>query len=291
MQVMNWDDLRFALAVGRSGTLAAAARSLGVDATTVGRRIAAIEADLGARLFDRLAAGYLPTDAGHRALEQAAEVERATIALRQQVEGRDERVEGPVRLTGLDGIFDRLIIPRLPSLLSRHPGLEVTFASNLGFLDLSRHEADIALRSREPEHPDSVGRRLGRMAQAAYAATTLEVGEAPPLILLSREYDGSGFTRSFRNRFPHGRVVARGNCESHMIALTRAGVGIGVLDCFVGDSDPGLRRVQSEPVATQDLWAEVHVAMARSPRIRAVIDFLGEIFREAAALLAGQRPP
>lgn len=287
---MNWNDLRFVLALGRTGTLAGAARDLRVDATTVGRRITAVEADLGVRLFDRMAAGYLPTDAGHRALAQAEEIERATISLRQRIEGSDRRAEGRVRLTGLDAIFDRLIIPRLPRLLERHPGLEVTFASDLEIVDLSRREADIALRSHEPKHPDSVGRKLGRMAQAVYAAKTLRLGDAPPLIMLPPEHDGSDFSGSLLGHFPEGRVAARGNSEGHMIALTGAGVGIGVLDCFVGDSDPDLRRVLAEPVASQIAWAEVHVAMVRAPRIRAVLDFLGEIFAEEADLLAGNRP-
>jgi len=287
---MSWDDLKFVLAVGRAGTLAAAARLLKVDATTVGRRIMAIESDLGARLFERTGTGYLPTHAGHKALSHAETMELTALSLSHQIDGSDQNVEGPLRLTGLDAIFDAFIIARLPRLLARHPGLEITFSSNLELLDLSRREADIALRNREPTHPDSVGRRLGRVAQAAYAATGLKLGEAPPLIALPRENDGMEFSKMQRDLFPRGRIAARGNSEGHILALTRAGIGIGILDCFVGDSDPSLRRVLSNPIASQMVWAESHVSMARAPRVRAVIDFLGEIFAEDSSLLQGDRP-
>ena len=199
---MNWNDLKVVLAVGRTGTLAGAARLLKLDSTTVGRRVTAIEEAVGARLFDRLSTGFMPTDVGHRAIARAETVETELHALRNEIDGTDQRIEGHVRLTGLDAIFDHLIIPRLPQLMKRHPGLEITFSSNLDFVDLSRREADIALRSREPQHPNSVGRKLGLLAQGAYASSTLEMGERPALIGLPREFDGAEFSRLLLEHFP-----------------------------------------------------------------------------------------
>lgn len=285
---MNWDDLKIVLAVGRASTLAGAARSLKLDATTVGRRVSAIEEAVGARLFDRLSSGFTPTDVGHRAIARAETVETEIYALHNEIEGTDRRAEGHVRLTGLDAIFDHLIIPRLPRLLQRHPGLEITFSSNLDFVDLSRREADIALRSREPQHPDSVGRKLGLLAQAAYSSSTFEIGERPALIGLPREFAGAEFSRVLIEYFPNGNVAARANAERHIHALVKAGVGIGVLDCFVGDRDRGLTRVVADPVWSQTAWAEIHVAMVNAPRIRVVTDFLRDIFEENAEFLAGR---
>lgn len=290
MQVMNWDDLRYVLAVCRTGTLAAAARTMKVDATTVGRRINAIETELNARLFERTASGHVPTVSGHAAIAHAEAIEKATLALVQQIEGSDLRVEGAVRVSGLDAAFDNLIIPRLPLLLNQHPGLEVTFSSNLALVDLSRREADIALRNVQPTHPDSIGRRLGRVAQAAYAARNLTLTEQPPLIALPDEHGETSFSKMLLKLFPDGRIVARGSTESHMYALARSGVGIAVLDCFVGDRDPGLRRVLPDAVASQVVWAETNVAMARAPRIRATLHFLQAVFDEEADVLSGQRP-
>ena len=125
---MNWDDLKVVLALARAGTLAGAARELGIDATTVGRRIATVEGVPRARMFDRLSSGYVATEAGHRAIALAEDFERATQSFQNEIEGTDQRIDGQVRLTGLDAIFDHMIIPRLPRLLDRHPGLEITFS-------------------------------------------------------------------------------------------------------------------------------------------------------------------
>jgi len=278
------------LALARAATLAGAARELGIDATTVGRRIASVESVLRARLFDRLSSGYVATEAGHRAIELAEDVERATRSFQNEIEGTDQRIDGQVRLTGLDAIFDHLIIPRLPSLLDRYPGLEITFSSDLEFVDLSRREADIALRSRAPQHPDSVGRRLGILAQAAYAARSTSTRPQPSLIGLPREHDGSDFSRNLAENFPTGTIVARASSESQIHELVKAGIGIGVLDCFVGDRDPDLHRVLPNPVWTQTAWAEINLAMAKAPRIRVVTDFLQDIFAAEEKLLSGECP-
>ncbi len=290
MQAMNWDDLRFVLAVGRHRTLAAAGRAIAVAPTTVGRRILAIEAELGSRLFDRTGEGYLPTHTGQIAINHAEEFEGTALSLSRQVEGSDSRIEGPVRITALDAAFDGLIIPRLPNLLARHPGLELTFSSRLDLVDLSRREADIALRHSRPTHPDAVGRRLGRQAMGAYAARHLDIGPAPPLIGLPKDSGATSFSRFLRELFPDSPIVVRGNTEGHILSLTRAGIGIGLIDCFVGDADPLLRRVRPEPVEYYEVWAVVHVEMHKSPRVRAVMDFLSEVYREDAELLEGRRP-
>ncbi|SIT18162.1 DNA-binding transcriptional regulator, LysR family [Roseivivax lentus] len=286
---MNWNDLKVVLSVAKTGTLAGAARDLEKDPTTVGRRIAAIEGAFRARLFDRLNSGFVPTEAGHRVIALAEQVELDAQALQNEIEGADQRIDGTVRLSGLDAIFNHLIIPQLPGLLDRYPGLEITFSSHLDFADLSRRKADIALRSREPRHPDSVGRRLGTLVQAAYSTKGSQFGPGLNLIGLPREYEGSDYARILADSFPDGTIVARASTESHIHELVRAGVGIGILDCFVGDTDPTLKRVLPNPVWTQTAWTEVHLSMARAPRIRAVIDFLQDIFTENANLLAGKR--
>lgn len=286
----NWDDLRFILAVGDRHTLAAAGREIGVDPTTVGRRIVAIEAELGTRLFDRTSEGYFATHSGSIAVARAKEIELKVLALAQQIEGSDARVEGPVRIAALDALIDILIIPRLPRLLRRHPGLELTFSSNIRLQDLSRREADIAFRASKPSHPDAVGRHLGRQAMGLDACRDLELGDEPPVIGLPRDFDANVISRFLARRFPRSRIVARGNTEGHILSLICAGIGIGLVDCFAGDADPTLRRVVPEPVDVYDMWAVVHVEMHRVPRVRAVMDFLSEIYVEERDAIEGRRP-
>jgi len=287
---MNWDDLRYVLAVARQRTLAGAGRELGVDPTTVGRRLLAIEAELGARLFERTGEGFTANSAGQIAVARAAEVELQTAALERDLQGRDSRVEGPVRITALDVLLDNFVVPRLPRLWQRHPGLELTLVSDLRVFDLSRHEADIAIRGIKPTHPDAVARRLGSVATAAYVARDLEFGDEPALIGFPRELDDTAIARALREHFPRGRLVARANTEAHVLQLVRAGVGAGLIDCFAGDADPTLRRALVPPVLHSEMWAVVHADMRRTARVRAVMDFLGEIIGGEADLLEGRRP-
>ena len=120
---VQWDDLRFVLAVGRTGSLAAAGRELGVDPTPVGRRITAIENQLDARFFDRTNGGVVATERGGMVIERAKTIEREFLAIERSVSGSADVAEGCVRITALDALFDHLIIPEIPSLLADHPGL------------------------------------------------------------------------------------------------------------------------------------------------------------------------
>ncbi|MCB1502794.1 MAG: LysR family transcriptional regulator [Bauldia sp.] len=285
---MDWNDLRFVLAVARQRTLAAAGQSLGVDPTTVGRRIISLETALGARLYDRTGDGYLPTAAGHAAVARAEKMEQIALSLADEIEGIDGRVAGPVQITALDALFDAIVIPHVGALLGGYPELELTFSSAVATASLERREADVAIRTARPQEPYAVARHLGRAAMAAYVAVDRDFGPMPPLVGLPRSDDNS-FSRALEALFPGSRVVVRANAERHMLSLVRAGAGVGLIDCFVGDRDPALRRVWDEPVSRYDLWAAVHVDMHKLPRVRVVMDFLSGIFAEERDRLEGMQ--
>jgi DNA-binding transcriptional LysR family regulator len=287
---MDWSDLRFVLAVARERTLAAAGRKLRVDPTTAGRRVLAIEERLGVRLFDRTGDGYVLTPAGRIAADHAEKMEVIALSLEQQVAGSDSRIEGPVRITALDAVYDALIIPNLPRLMARHPGLELTLSSGFDTLDLSRREADVALRPAKPTEPDLVGRHLGRAAMAIYAAEGVEFGPTPPIVGLPRQREHMQFARYLGKLFPGSPVVTRANTERHIHLLVRAGLGVGLIDCFIGDADPGLRRVRAEPVDFYDIHAVFHMDLRSLPRVRAVLDFLSLVFTEQRSRIEGLLP-
>ena len=220
---MDWGDLKFVLTVARERTLAAAGRKLRVDPTTVGRRVLAIEEQLGVRLFDRTGEGYLMTNAGRIATRHAEKVEGIVGSLEQQIEGADRRVEGPVRITALDALFDALLIPALPAFIARYPGLELTLSSSFDTIDLSKREADIAIRPSKPVEPDFIGRKLGRAAMAVYAARHASFSSPPPLIGLPRDREhlplrlasvtavsGKPYRRTSQYRAAHPSTDARG---------------------------------------------------------------------------------
>jgi DNA-binding transcriptional LysR family regulator len=283
---MHWDDLKFVLALNRAGTLIGAGRLLNVNTSTVGRRIVALEEALGTRLYHRRAGGYHPTPAARRVVACAEEMELQANALNRQLEGSDARLEGNVRITALDNFLDRLVVPALPVFLETHPGLELTLESDLRLFELARGEADVAVRTSEPDHPEMVVRRLGPIATAFYQARGVTWTDSLPLIGLPDTQGNAHFNEFLLQQVPKGRIVARANTESRMTDMVRRGIGIGYIDCFVGELEPGLERLPGFGLTEATLYAVMHVEMRRSPRVRAVLDFLTAIVAEAHMLPA-----
>ncbi|HVI90971.1 MAG TPA: LysR family transcriptional regulator, partial [Dongiaceae bacterium] len=193
MQGMNWNDLRYILAIGRASSLAAAARQIAVDETTVGRRLTAIEASLGARLFAKVPGGkLLPTEAGEVAMTHAERIEQEMNRLQLSVAGQDAAVSGTVRLTSVAVLVNRLLLPALPDLAAAHPGLRLEMLADLRYFSLMKREADIALRLGRPNQDTGaavLARHIGNMDYDAYAAAHLPAREAAALPWIS--YDES----------------------------------------------------------------------------------------------------
>jgi DNA-binding transcriptional LysR family regulator len=171
---VDWDDVRHFLALARTGSVRAAGSMLGVSHSTVARRVEALESRLGVRLFDRHRDGYLLTDAGHEMISPAERVENEMAALERGALGQDARLEGSVRVTCTDPFIANILVCALSSLCQRHPGIELELDADAKYLDLSRREADIAVRAlvpsvTPPEH--LIGRRLAPITICNYVAT------------------------------------------------------------------------------------------------------------------------
>ncbi len=285
MQAMEWSDLRYVLIVARAGTLAAAARRLGVDQTTVARRLAGAQAALGARLFERRDGALYPTKAGEQAIARAAQVEQEVAALERGVAGGDALIAGIVRLTAVPILTNRLLIPAAPTLLARHPRLRVELIAEPRNLSLTRREADIALRLARPETGAALTRRIGRVDYAVYARRRRNAGALPWI-----SYEEG------LNHLPQARWIAAQDAEPSPLLLNdaeaivqavRAGIGKSLLPCFVGDREPGFRRL-SRVVLSRDIWLLVHRDLRAQARVAAVIDW---VVGECAALKVGLALP
>lgn len=161
---MNWDDLRFVLALPRAGSLARAAKLLGVDHTTVGRRIEASERAFGVRLFTRTSSGYVPTAEAEDLLTKIREVEEAVLSLERRAVAQHESIEGTVRVTSPETFGVRYLAPRLAAFGREHPGLTIELVTGGAILDLSRREADIAVRFFRTQHENLVVKRVAEVA-------------------------------------------------------------------------------------------------------------------------------
>jgi DNA-binding transcriptional LysR family regulator len=300
-RVIDWDDVRFFLAIHRHGTLAGAASALGLDATTVGRRLARLEQTVDARLFDRTARGYVATAAGARILPRAEAIEREMLAAVRDVEGEDHRMAGHVRMAATEMLATRFIAPHLPAFHAACPEIRLELLCAARDVDLGRREADIALRLARPHQDDLIVRKLFVIELALYAAGSYLAARGTPRIGESDGFAGHRFiafagTRAFRrenewiDEHTAGADIAlRSDSVSSIMSAAIAGVGIALLPCKVADDEAGLVRVPlpSDPTTPfvgpdpRVVWQAVHRDLIGTARIRAVLDFLGRVLAVA----------
>jgi DNA-binding transcriptional LysR family regulator len=287
----SWDDVRVFLALFRTRTLSSAAVRLGVNPSTVGRRLEALEGALGARLFDRTPDGFVPTNATERLFAHAQRLEEAAYAMGGAVEEFEKRAEGVVRITAPPGVAEHFFAPALPLLLSRYPALRIELHASLRNLDLRRREADLALRGVRPQGGDLVTVKIadeqdGLFTSAAYAAelgAVRELGEAR-WIGWERDMEQVPSARWLNDRVPESNVVLRTSSIVAQVTAAEAGVGVVLLPASYGKRralsavrlSAGL-RASLPPTPRQSLWLVSHRATRAVPRVAAVWETIVEM--------------
>jgi DNA-binding transcriptional LysR family regulator len=278
-------DLPLILALARTRTLASAAEKLGVDLSTVFRRLNALETRLRVRLFDRSARGYQLTAAGERAAAAAERVETELLSLDREISGRDQLLSGVLRVTA----SETLSYAALPTLFAAfhkvHPRIQLVLSIDNRMLDLSRREADVALRVQRPSDPSLFGRRLTSIGWAFYGSE----GSAP----LRRSGRGFNFSRHAvigwdeparivasdwtARHVPAERISFRSNSLVNQLMAVRAGVGIAVLPCYLADREPQVQRISGVlPDLASELWIVTHQDLKHTARIRAFLSVIGD---------------
>jgi DNA-binding transcriptional LysR family regulator len=284
---MEWDDYRHFLAVARSGSLAGAARTLKTSPATVGRRIAALERRLAARLFERHQNGYSLSESGDAIRLKAESIEEAILSAERAALGRDLRVTGKVRVATADDIASYVIAPRLPDFRKSYPNILLEIAASWDVVNLTRREADVAWRTARPAHGDYIIRRAGVWNCAVYASLRyaethhLRAGESDlsrlDVITWTEESTfrgGDWFEKHLRG----ATVVFTANSRHAQYAACKAGLGVAVLPCVAANGDPDLiQLLPPERVRSVDLLLVTHRDLARTARVRAAMDFLVEI--------------
>ena len=298
MHSLDWNDLRYFLAVCRAGTLAGAARDLRVRHSTVGRRVEALEQALAVSLFKRTPDGFVLTDAGAGIRPLAEQAERAAVAIERQVAGGDARIEGVVRVTASEA-FSGFLVRRLAALHERHPALVVEVLSGNRSFDLTRGEADLALRITKTTQADLVCKRIGVAGWSVYAAAAYLARRGTPASL--DDLSGHaviGYDETMAqvpgalwldNHAAGAEVVMRGNSIVAVLNATIVGMGIAVLPCFLAEAEPSLKRLSDDVIGTREIWLVFHPDVAKMARIRTVIDFVTEVIASDAATLRGDR--
>ena len=282
---MEWDDLKHFLAVARTGSLTEAARALKASAATVGRHIEALETRLGARLFEHRSTGYILTELGRSVMVRAEEAEAAVLAVEREVQGVDLRLSGTVRVATTEDLSAMVIVPALPELRARHPGIEVEMLGRIDLSNLTRRDADLALRTVRPERGDLLVRRIGAVDLAVYCSRSYAeahgLGKGPvdfakvEIITWVEEMAMLRAGPWLAERAADAVVSLRVNTTRLLYDACRAGLGLAVLPCFGADHEPDLVCLMPpEEVLSVDAWVVMHRDLAQTARVRAVAEFL-----------------
>lgn len=285
--VLDWDDLRIFLAVARAGSFSAAARELGVAQPTVGRRIAALERSLAARLFVPAATGQALSSSGRLMLARAEQMEAAALAAERVAAGRDAGLRGRVVITASEWLVGSVLGPLLGPLVGEHPGLELELVADVRHLSLARREADIAVRPSRFEQAEVVQRQVGVVAFGLYASDGYLAQHGMPdfaaqceghaLIAMSESLTKIPDVEWLPQIAARARIAVRTNGREPMVTMAAAGLGLTCLPRFLGDRAPNLRLLPTPvPGPRRELWLGVHRDVRSVPRVKASANFLKE---------------
>lgn len=292
--MLHWDDLRFFLAIAQTASLTEAARSLRTSQPTVSRRLASIEKRLGVPLFDRTRRGYELSQAGAEILDTAERMQDTVNEIERRLFARDRSLTGELRVTCTEPFAILYLCRFIHEFADAHPGLGISLSCTLETVNLSRRDADVAIRiTREPP-PSLIGRKIARVAVCAYGG--VEYLRARPGPDSRRDWIGwhdETYNRLFiTDPFPHARVKHRVDDIQAMHTMTRHGMGLAALPCHMADPDPALRRIVARPTldGTPHLWILYHPDLKHVARVRLFIDFLVERLRLLRPLFEGGEP-
>lgn len=287
---MNWDDLRIFLAVARGGSISSGAKHLGVQHSTVSRRVRKLEREIGVRLFDKVPSGYVLTPSGEKLVHAADRMEREVLAVDGSLAGSDLRPSGLLRVTAIDNMATSILMPMFTAFSRAYPEVTLRLMISNADVSLARREADVAIRLTNTPPENLVGKRVATVSSAVY-------GGVDYLDSLRREggkpqwlgVECCGFHRAW----------TRGECEGQeprfivddtllTQAALREGMGVSILPCFMGDRDPGLARY-SDPRPEWDLglWILLHPDLKRTARVRAFRDFMTEVIQAQQEVFSG----
>ncbi len=299
----RWDDVRYFLAAAREGSLSGAAKVLGVDHVTVGRRIASLEEQFHTKPLARTPDGLAPTSAGQTILTQCETMQGAALALERMIAGQDTRTAGAVRLAATDVLSRHVLMPVVVvALRKNHPELQIDLLTGIRPLDIARREADLAVRvsSVRPADSQLVCRKLGEIGFALYASNQYLARRGTPV-------RGQGLANHDLISFPGmprlvrpfflgeslegARYAVRSNDQHVQLAAASEGLGICELACFFGDSHSEVVRVwPHEAPNLRPVWLITHRDLRRAARIRLVSVAIANAFERMAKTLRYGRP-
>ncbi len=293
---MDWDNLRYFLAVARKGSIRAAAADLAVNHSTVARRISSFEKQLGVRLFERLPNGYVLTAAGEEMMKSAQHIEDEVVKLDRKVIGRDAQLNGVLRVTMPTVLATHLLMPDISAFTKLYPNIHLEMAFSSEEFNLRKREADIAIRLTQNPPDYLVGRRILHPAKGVYASHEYLRHHDPEtqpetLSWIGWEEFSSPTHWNKDSRYSAAPIVHKADDLLAQLEAVKAGIGIAMLPCFLADKVPSLVRLEciTAKDICGDLWILTHEDLRATARVRAFIDHMLNAFEQHRDLLLGQR--
>ncbi len=291
---LSWDEFRLVKAIADSGSLTGAAERLGLNHSTVFRRLAAIEKLIGARLFERSRSGYQTTAAGAEMVALASSMAESIVEFERRVAGRDAKPAGLLRVTTVELIGQHFVPPIMAQFQIQNPGVVIELILSNNNLDLSRRDADVAIRVTNDPPESLVGRRICAVRWGIYYRRDL-VPALPTSALVSASFVGccasfgpAAVRRWIETQIRPERLAARVNSVHCMLELATQGFGAALLPCFLGDARPELVRIGQPPSDIDvGLWILTHSDLRRSARVRAFMDFAGAELNRHRRMIEG----
>lgn len=296
---MNWNDLKFFLALADTRSIADAAKRIRVSQSTVSRRVATLEEELGVTLFDRLPDGHRLTDEGKRILERAQAVQEVALSIERDVLGAKRELTGILRIAASTPLSDYLLIPYLGEFCQAHPKLLVEIVPDLPTTSMTQGEAEIALRLAQPPYDEAISRQLGEVAYGLYASSDYikaRKRKGARLDLQSCDYIGWGAAQAhlpmaqwLQRTFGRKRPSMVASSVSAQIEAAHAGLGLALLPCFMTISRPRLIRVLApEHIFSRPLWLIIHRELDTAARVIAFSDFMEDLAGRLKSVLDGK---
>ena len=301
-RVIDWNDLRYLLAVARGGSTAAAARELGVNQSTVVRRIDALEEALNLRLFDRKRDGYRTTAEGAALVEEARAVEVSVLTLTRRAASLDEKLTGALRVTIPEGLALSMLSPMFEKFERRYPGMKINLVVDNRVLDLDQGQIDVALRAGNPLDQSLVGRKFAEVAWAVYGAPSLIDLHGRPkapedlnnhrIVGFDGPLENIPVARWLQQVAPRAEITCRCHAFFALFTAAQAGLGFALLPCSLGDPAADLVRVLDPvPGLTGPMWLLTHPDLHKTPKVRAFFEFMATEIEPYKPLLLGLTRP
>lgn len=282
--MIPWDDFRLVRAIAETGSLAGAAEQLAVNHSTVFRRLGTLEQQLGARLFERARAGYVPTPMGEEMVRLAEHMADEVLAVERRITGQDLRPSGELRVTTNDTLLVHMLTPIFASFRQAYPEIRLDVVISNQSLSLSKRDADVAIRASDRPGDTLVGRRMASIAWGIYGSAAQDVaGPLDPADL--RRHDWIGFSDNLgaikpakwlRERVGEEKIIYRVNTVLGLAEAAAAGIGLALLPCFIAAVTPGLVQLMGRQNELESgLWLLTHPDIKATARVRTFMEHAG----------------